>query len=71
MENQKMIMSSKLKPQWVKEREALQTVKPEELIIVGQMGVAGVIDGKLPNGELYSWYKRRGTKDTKYKGRKV
>lgn len=49
-----MIMSSKLKPQWVKEREALQTVKPEELVIVGQMGVAGVIDGKLPNGEVYN-----------------
>ena len=55
MENQKiMIPTSKLKPQWVEEREALQTVKPEELVIVGQMGVAGVINGKLPNGEVYN-----------------
>lgn len=53
MENQN-IPTSKLKPQWVKEREALQTVKPEELVIVGQMGVAGVIDGKLPNSEVYN-----------------
>ena len=49
-----MIPTSKLKPQWVEEREALQTVKPEELVIVGQMGVAGVINGKLPNGEVYN-----------------
>ena len=54
-----MITNSKLKPQWVKEREALQTVKPEELVIVGQMGVAGVIDGKLPNGEIYHRNKRQ------------
>lgn len=58
MENQN-IPPSKLKPQWVKEREALQTVKPEELVIVGQMGVAGVVDGKLPNGEIYHRNKRQ------------
>ena len=45
---------------------------PEEpLVFVGEMGADGVIDGKLPNGEEYGWYKRRGTKDTKFKGRKV
>ena len=26
---------------------------------VGQMGVSAVIDGKLPNGEDYTWKKRR------------
>lgn len=26
---------------------------------VGQMGVSAVIDGKLPNGEEYTWKKRR------------
>lgn len=28
-------------------------------------------NGREPNGEPYGWYKRRGTKDTKFKGRKV
>lgn len=62
-------MTSK-KPQWVKDKEALQTAPPETIIIIGKMGADGVIDGRLPNGEPYGWYKRRGVKDTKFKGRK-
>ena len=42
----------------------------DEIVYVGAMGANVVSEGKLPNGEEYGWYKRRGTKDTKYKGRK-
>lgn len=31
----------------------------EELIFIGKMGVDGVINGKLPNGDPYTWTKRR------------
>ncbi len=64
-------MTSKKQPSWVAAREALRTQVEEPLVFVGPMGADGVIDGKLPNGEPYSWYKRRGTKDTKFKGRKA
>ena len=68
--NQKT-MTSKQQPSWVDAREALRTHVEEPLVFVGEMGADGVIDGLLPNGEEYGWYKRRGTKDTKFKGRKV
>jgi hypothetical protein len=68
--NQK-IMTSKRQPSWVKDKEALQKHIEPPAEFVGERGVAGVIDGLLPNGEPYGWYKRRGTKDTKFKGRKV
>ena len=42
----------------------------DDIVYVGAMGANVVLDGLLPNGEEYGWYKRRGTKDTKYKGRK-
>lgn len=61
----------KQKPKWVEDRERLKTMEEESLIFIGEMGADGVIDGKLPNGEEYGWYKRRGTKDTKFKGRKL
>jgi len=64
-------MTSKPRLSWVEQREALRQHREEPLVFVGERGADGVIDGKLPNGELYGWYKRRGTKDTKYKGRKV
>ena len=64
-------MTSKAVPQWVKDKEALKQLVEEPLEFVGEMGADGVIDGLLPNGEVYGWYKRRGTKDTKFKGRKV
>jgi hypothetical protein len=44
---------SSTKPKWVDPKP-----KDEELIFVGEMGVAGVIDGKLPNGEPYEWSKQ-------------
>jgi hypothetical protein len=61
----------KHKPQWVKDHERIKAMEEQPLIFVGKMGADGVIDGLLPNGEPYGWYKRRGTKDTKFKGRKV
>jgi hypothetical protein len=61
----------KHKPQWVKDKEALQKHVEVPPVFIGEMGADGVIDGLLPNGEVYGWYKRRGTKDTKFKGRKV
>ena len=64
-------MTSKAVPQWVKDREALKQHVEEPLVFVGERGADGVVDGLLPNGEVYGWYKRRGTKDTKFKGRKV
>jgi hypothetical protein len=60
----------KQKPKWVEDRERLNALEEEPLVFIGPMGADGVIDGLLPNGEEYGWYKRRGTKDTKYKGRK-
>lgn len=61
----------KQKPKWVEDREALRQMVEEPLVFIGERGAAGVVNGLLPNGEPYTWYKRRGTKDTKFKGRKV
>jgi len=58
-------------PKWVEEREALKHRVEEPLVFVGEWGADGVVDGLLPNGEPYLWTKRRGIKDTKFKGRKV
>ena len=52
-------------PQWVIDKQNL--TYDEEIIFVGETGVAGVIDGKLPNGLPYEWTKkyRRGLKKPK------
>jgi hypothetical protein len=47
-------MTSKPIPQWVKDKEAIQKHKEEPPIFIGKMGADGVIDGKLPNGEVYN-----------------
>lgn len=60
----------KQKPKWVEDREALRQQVEEPLVFIGERGADGVIDGKLPNGEPYLWYKRRTVKDTKFKGRR-
>jgi hypothetical protein len=62
---------TKPQPKWVEQRKQLQEPKEEILEFIGKTGADGVIDGLLPNGEPYLWYKRRVVKDTKYKGRKV
>lgn len=58
----------KKQPKWVQDKLALQQQPEESLVFVGEPGADGVIDGLLPNGEPYLWYKRRTTKDTKFKG---
>lgn len=46
------------KPKWLEEK--VEANKPkEEVTFVGKMGVDYVKNGKLPNGELYLWKKRR------------
>jgi len=60
----------KPKPQWVEIKESLSNLEDEPLIFIGKPGADGVVDGLLPNGEPYTWYKRRNTKDTKFKGRR-
>ena len=60
----------KKQPKWVKDREAIQNQIEEPLIFIGKMGADGIVNGLLPNGEPYLWYKRRDTKDTKFKGRR-
>ena len=43
---------------WLEEKEKIKNQEPEELVFIGEPGVAGVIDGKLPNGEEYEWSKQ-------------
>jgi len=50
------------KPQWVLDKEKLKYDYQEPLEFVGELGVDGVINGKLPNGEEYQWFKRRKDK---------
>ena len=57
-------------PKWVQDKMALWQQPEEPLVFIGEPGADGVIDGLLPNGEPYLWYKRRTVKDTKFKGRK-
>lgn len=46
-------------PQWVLEKQRIQSQEPEELVFVGELGATGVINGKLPNGEDYDYLKKR------------
>lgn len=43
-------------PKWVQDKNNIK--HDERIEFVGQMGVDGVIDGKLPNGEPYEWTKK-------------
>ena len=47
-------MTSKPIPQWVKDKQAIQTAPPETIVVIGKMGADGVINGLLPNGEVYN-----------------
>lgn len=38
------------------------TIKGNGVEIVGIFGASSVVNGKLPNGEDYTWYKRRYVK---------
>jgi hypothetical protein len=45
--------------QWAKELGEFVTIKFNELEIAGKFGVDGINYGKFPNGEPYTWKKRR------------
>jgi hypothetical protein len=51
-------MENKKQPKWLKDKEEANKPK-EDVVFVGEMCASGVIDGKLPNGQEYLWYKRR------------
>lgn len=55
-------------PEWIKFKGKIKETYNEELIFVGEMGVDGVIDGKLPNGEEYHWTKKNRRRLKKPKG---
>lgn len=42
-------------PKWVEDKNKIN--HDEEIEFIGELGVDGVIDGKLPNGEDYEWKK--------------
>jgi DUF917 family protein len=44
------------KPKWVLNKESIRS--DEQIVFVGEMGVSGVVDGKLPNGDVYEWSKQ-------------
>lgn len=44
-------------PRWVLEKQIINS-RNENLEFIGKMGAAGVIDGKLPNGDIYEWKKQ-------------
>ena len=64
-------MISKPQLSWVEQREAIRQHQEEPLVFVGEPGVDGVVNGLLPNGEVYSWNKRRGDKDISFRRRKA
>ena len=43
-------------PKWVIDKQNIQI--DEQLIFIGETGVAGILDGKLPSGEPYEWSKQ-------------
>lgn len=45
-----------MKPKWLEHKEQIK--HDEKIVFVGEMGVSGIIDGKLPNGEPYEWSKK-------------
>jgi hypothetical protein len=44
---------------WAKELGEFVTIQINGTDIMGKFGADGILDGKLPNGELYTWKKRR------------
>lgn len=46
-------------PQWLRDKKQVNKDINEPLVFVGERGADIVIDGKLPNGEVYDWKKRR------------
>ncbi|MBT8568086.1 hypothetical protein G6698_08750 [Polynucleobacter paneuropaeus] len=44
---------------WAKELAEFVTIKFNDLEIAGKFGADGITSGKFPNGEPYTWKKRR------------
>jgi hypothetical protein len=44
---------------WAKELGEFVTIQFNGNEVVGKFGADGILDGKFPNGELYTWKKRR------------
>jgi hypothetical protein len=42
-----------------KELGEFVTIQFDDMEVAGKFGADGIIDGKLPNGEVYKWKKRR------------
>ena len=45
--------------EWAKQLGEFVTIKFNDLEIAGKFGVDSIISGKFPNGEPYTWKKRR------------
>jgi len=45
--------------EWAKQLGEFVTIKFNDLEIAGKFGVDGITSGKFPNGEPYTWKKRR------------
>ena len=45
--------------EWAKQLGEFVTIKYNGLEIAGKFGVDGITSGKFPNGEPYTWKKRR------------
>ena len=44
---------------WAKELGEFVTIQFNGMEVAGKFGVDGIVDGKLSNGEPYTWKKRR------------
>ena len=44
---------------WAKELGEFVTIQFNGSEVVGKFGVDGILDGKFPNGDAYTWKKRR------------
>jgi hypothetical protein len=47
--------------EWAKALGEFVTIHVDGLEIVGKFGADGISDGKFPNGDPYTWRKRRRT----------
>ncbi len=45
---------------WAKELGEFVTIQFDGMEVAGKFGADGIIDRKFPNGEAYTWKKRRG-----------
>ena len=44
---------------WAKELGEFVTIQFNGMEVVGKFGADGILNGKIPNGEAYTWKKRR------------